>query len=276
MVRGNPQESLKSGSALAMVQAQAITYMSGLQQSATNLLQDVYTDIINIIKEFGDDAKTISIVGKFNRSQLVSFQKDDIGDIDRVVVDVSGALEQTVPGRMTIAQDLIQAGLIKKPEEYIAVIKTGLLDPMLEGENAELILIKSENENVTAGKEVVALVTDDHSLHIREHRCVLATPEARENPQLVQLMEQHIASHVQFLSDPSLQGLFAVLGYNTLAQATAPDAGQGYGSPPGTEDKTPANMPKNPATGQEWNPVDGGMNPVAAATNKKGGNPRGE
>jgi hypothetical protein len=36
------------------------------------------------------------------------------------------------------------------------------------------------------------------------------------------------------------------------------------------------NMPKNPATGEEWNPTDGGMNPVAGSQNKKGGNPRGE
>jgi len=131
VVRGNPQESLKSGSALAMVQSQAIQYISGLQQSCANLNQDVFTDIINILKEYADNEKTISIVGKYNRSMMVSFTGDKISKINRVVVDVAGALEQTVPGRMQMAQDLIAAQLIKSPEQYLAVVKTGNLDPLL-------------------------------------------------------------------------------------------------------------------------------------------------
>lgn len=267
VVRGNPQQSLKSGSALAMVQAQAISYMSGLQQSAINLQQDVFTDIINILKEYAQDEKTISIVGKYNRSQLIGFKGQDIKSINRIVVDVAGPMQQTVPGRMQIAQDLIQAGLIKKPEQYLAVIKTGNLDPLLQGENAQLILIKSQNQAVTQGKQLVALITDDHSLHIRQHRCVLATPQARQNVELVKAMQQHIASHVQFLSDPSLQPLFAVLGYNTLANAMMPQAGQGYGQQPNSQGQG-ANLPKNPQTGKQWNPQNGGLDPQ----NPTGGN----
>lgn len=273
VVRGNPQESLKSGAALALVQSQAIQYMSGLQQSYVALLQDVYTDIVNILKQNVKSPKTISIVGKFNRSQLISFQGESISEIDRVTFDVAGALEQTVSGRLTIGENLINSGLIKSPEEYLAVLKTGTLEPMLEGPNAELILIKSENENVADGKEIVALITDDHSLHIREHRCVLATPEARTNPKIVQAMEEHITQHVMFLSDPTLQPLFAVLGYNTLAGAMMPEVGQGYSQNAG---KGQPSMPKNPATGKEWNPEDGGLGNAASPTGTKGGGGTGE
>lgn len=143
VVRGDPPESLKSGSALALVQAQAITFSSGLQQSYAHLVEDVYTDMINILKKFAKTAKIVQIVGKFNRSMLQSFTGEDIDQINRVVVQVGSPLEQTVPGRMQIAQDLIQAKLIRTPEEYLNVIKTGSLDPMLEGDHAELILIKS-------------------------------------------------------------------------------------------------------------------------------------
>ena len=115
MVRGDPPESLKSGSALALVQAQAITFSSGLQQSYAHLVEDVYTDMLNILKKFAKNEKIIQIVGKYNRSMMQSFTGTDIDQINRVVVQVGSPLEQTVPGRMQIAQDLIQSGLITKP-----------------------------------------------------------------------------------------------------------------------------------------------------------------
>ena len=115
VVRGDPPESLKSGSALALVQAQAITFSSGLQSSYAHLVEDVYTDIINILKKFAKTKKIISIVGKYNRSMLQEFVGDDLSQLNRVVVQVGSPLEQTVPGRMQIAQDLIQAGLLRTP-----------------------------------------------------------------------------------------------------------------------------------------------------------------
>lgn len=57
----------------------------------------------------------ISIVGKYNRSMLKAFTGDMLSTINRVVVNIASPLEQTVPGRMQIAQDLIQAQLLKTP-----------------------------------------------------------------------------------------------------------------------------------------------------------------
>lgn len=71
--------------------------------------------MINILKKFANTNKIISIVGKYNRSMMQSFTGQDISKINRVIVQVGSPLEQTVPGRMQIAQDLIQSGLITKP-----------------------------------------------------------------------------------------------------------------------------------------------------------------
>ena len=43
VARGNPEASLQSGTALAMVQSQALQFMSGLQQSYIQLIEDVGT-----------------------------------------------------------------------------------------------------------------------------------------------------------------------------------------------------------------------------------------
>lgn len=257
VVRGDPPESLKSGSALALVQAQAITFSSGLQQSYAHLVQDVYTDMINIMKEYANNKKVISIVGKYNRSMLVDFLGSDVSEINRVVVNIASPLEQTVPGRMQIAQDLIQAKLLTKPQEYLNVIKTGNLDPLIEGDHAQLILIRSENESIASGQPVSAMVTDDHSLHIREHKAILATPEARTDPALVQLATEHMMEHIRFLSDPMIAPLLSVLGQQTMQMPQPQGQLPGAPSQPSGQGNQPR-LPTNPATKQPWNPQDGG------------------
>lgn len=108
------------------------------------------------------------------------------------------------------------------------------------------------------------MVTDDHSLHIREHRCVLATPESRQNPDLVANITAHMMEHVGMLADPMLAPLLQVLGQQTLGGMMPPPSGPQTGVPTGgkppqdpTKPKQPQ-MPKNPATKQPWNPEDGG------------------
>jgi len=270
VVRGDPPDSLKSGSALALVQAQAINYATPLQHSYVNLNEDVYTDILGILKDHADTKETITIVGKFNRSMLMDFTKDDLDNISRVQITPQPASEQNEAGRLTMAQDLIQSGILKTPEEYLSVVKTGNVDPLLEGDHAEMILIRSENENMSAGQNASVLITDDHSLHVREHRTILASPEARENPQLLANVTSHMAEHVKYLADPSLAPFLTVLGQTPLATALAPEVGQGYQEGPAAKapkqaqnnDAGPADgpsMPKNPATGETWNPTDGGQ-----------------
>lgn len=111
---------------------------------------------------------------------------------------------------------------------------------------------------------VYAMVTDDHSLHIREHRTVLATPESRENPDLVANITNHIMEHVSMLADPMLAPLLSVLGQATMAGAMQPppgDPGMGSGGAPkpaGPGGAKLPDLPKNPSTQQPWNPVDGG------------------
>lgn len=50
VTRGNPEASLKSGTALALVQSMAIQFMSRLQRSYVQLIEDVGAGIIDILK----------------------------------------------------------------------------------------------------------------------------------------------------------------------------------------------------------------------------------
>jgi len=200
VARGNPESSLKSGTALALVQSQALQFISGLQQSYIMLIEDIGTGLIQLLQDFASVPRVAEISGRTNRSKMKEFTSKSIDSINRVVVDVGNALANSTAGRVQMADNLMQMGLIQSPEQYFSVLNSGKLETMTEGQNNELLLIKSENEKLTEGDiDVIALATDKHSLHVREHMNVLADPELRLDPELTARVLAHIQEHINLL-----------------------------------------------------------------------------
>lgn len=256
-VRGNPEYSLKSGSALALIQSQAIQFASTLQESYAHLVEDVYTDMLGLLQKHADNPRQVVIIGKFNKPYIEDFKSEDIRGIKRVVVDAGPAVGQTLAYKTEVARDLLQNGLIKRPEEYLAVVNTGRLEPLLEGDNAELVLIQRENEYLKEGKLVHALPIDKHLLHIMEHRCAVADPESREDPARVQAISDHIMDHMQYLADPAFAPLMMVLGETPLSMAgmMEPGAAQGpAGKAPAPNEKEAEGAPPGPTEPQNEPP----------------------
>lgn len=206
VARGNPESSLKSGAALALVQSMALQFISGLQQSYVKLVEDVGTALINNLKDFASTPKVVALVGKNSRPYLKEFTGEDLKAINRVVVDLGNPLARTTAGRVQMAEQLLQMKLLKTPEQYFQIINTGKLDVAFEGEMNELLLIKSENEKMLEGKTPLVSPLDKHRMHIAEHKTVLADPDLRENPDLVKVVLDHIEEHLNALrnTDPEL------------------------------------------------------------------------
>lgn len=206
VARGNPEASLKSGNALALVQSQALQFISGLQQSYVKLIEDVGTSLIRMLKDFASTPRVVAIVGKNNRPLLKEFNGDDLSYVNRVVVDLGNPLSKTTAGRVQMAEQMLQMKIIKNPQQYFQVINTGRLDSMYEGDMMELLLVKSENEQLLEGKPIQAALLDAHRMHIMEHKSVLADPDLRRNAELVQLTLKHIQEHIDYLrnTDPDL------------------------------------------------------------------------
>jgi hypothetical protein len=225
VTRGNPEASLKSGTALALVQSMSLQYISGLQQSYVKLIEDVGTAIIQILKDFATTPKVIALVGKNNRPLLKEFTGEQISAINRVVVDVGNPLSRTTAGRVQMAEQMLQMNLIKSPEQYFQVINTGKIETMFEGEMNELLLIKSENEQMLEAKKVLVSPLDKHRLHINEHKAVLSDPDLRRDPDLVRLVLDHIEDHLNALreTDPALLQL--------VGEQPLPPLGQQQGMP---------------------------------------------
>lgn len=219
--RGDPESSLKSGTALALVQSMALQFASGLQQSYVKLIEDVGTGLVNILKDFAAVPRVAMIVGESNRAYLKEFTGDDLSSVNRVIVDAGNALAKTTAGRVQMADQLLQMGLIKTPEQYIGIINHGKIETMTDGIDRQLLLTKSENEKLIAGDMVMAVFTEPHSLHIREHRDILSDPDLKNDPDLVTRVQAHIQQHINLLrtTDPDT---LLMLGEQPLAPINAP------------------------------------------------------
>lgn len=206
VTRGKPDPQLRSGNALALLQSMSLQYVSKLQQSYVMLIEDVGTGVINILKDFASVPRVATIVGKTNRAYMDEFTGDDLSQVNRVIVDMGNPLANSAAGRVEMAEQLLQMGLIKTPEEYLTVMKTGQLDVMTEDTQNELFLIRAENERLMRGESVLAVYLDEHTKHIKEHRAVLSDPELRTNPELLNRVLGHIQEHVNLLKtvDPQL------------------------------------------------------------------------
>lgn len=228
VARGNPSDTqLKSGNALALVQSMTLQFMSGLQQSYVSTLEDIGTGIINILKDYAKVPRVAAIVGKANQTFMKEFTGDDLTSINRVVVDVGNPLSKTTAGRVEMAEQLLQMGAIKSAEHYFSVINTGQIDLLMEDTQSQLFLIKGENERLVDAQPVIAVFTDNHALHIKEHSTVLSDPDLRFNPELVKRVMDHINEHIELLRnvDPDILAI-------NMQQPLSPPGGSPANQPP--------------------------------------------
>jgi hypothetical protein len=251
--RGNPEASLKSGSALALVQSMAIQFNQPLQNSYVALLEDVGTATIQILKEYADAPRIIQIAGKRNRGIIQQeFTGSDVDSISRVQVQVGNPLSKTVSGRLAIAQDLLQNKIITTYQEYLMVLETGEIEPLTQGATSELLNLSSENELLLEGQPVPVLFTDNHVLHIQEHTSLASDPVVRSDPKLFGIISEHIMQHISQLSDPMYQNYRMLMGQPSMPPMTAPGAmpAQAQAPQPAATTMSAAGGPGNVVTPQ--------------------------
>lgn len=260
-----------SGAALALLSQQAIQFANGLQQGWISLIEDVGTLSVHILQRYANTKRVAVLTGKHNRPLLKEWSSMDLQGISRITIESGNALSKTASGRLTMADSLLQAGMIKRPEQYISVLTTGQLEPLYENEQRQLLLIRAENEKLSEGNQVRALLTDDHDAHILEHASVLSNPDIRDNSSspIVQFTLAHIQEHLS-LAQNMPPALAMLLKQMPLPQVPMQGPMQGGPQAPGqvpaevTDSTNPIteaaqrvnmpNFPKNPATGESYDP----------------------
>jgi hypothetical protein len=259
-----------SGALAALMTSTSVQNNSQEQANWTNFVQRCGNVMLAHIKKMPTPIR-IALAGNA-RSALVTTTEvsgTQVSGIERVIVTIGGALEQTDAGKYEIAVEALKNQWVKTPEQFQTVRDTGRLDALTEDLSNELLLIKSENERLAKCEQVVVLLTDDHRLHIKGHAAVTSSVTAREDPRVVQAAQAHIDAHIRALreTDPAI---LQILGQ----PAMTPPVQDGTGAPapgvpsttkpPQAEQKAQApSLPTNPATGQR--PKPNGTTPPALA-----------
>jgi hypothetical protein len=214
-VRGDPDKGMPA-QAMAFLQAQAIQFHSGLQKGFQRLREQVRTANIELLKRYANTKRVALISGKATGYMRREFTSDDLQGIDRVTVEAINPALRTMAGRKAIADELLQRGMLQTPQQYILLLTTGKLEPLYEGEEANLLRIRRNKELLQDGfglppvaigpdgmpmvdpvtglaqfaddgkQHVRPLKTDTHWMDIPEYLAVLAMPDARERPEVVQ------------------------------------------------------------------------------------------
>jgi hypothetical protein len=269
--RGVPPSADMSGTAMALLQFMAIQFNSGLQESFHRLLERGGDVMLDMLKRYVKTPKVAAIVGANDRYMIKSFVGDDLSQVQRVICESGNPLSRTLSGRVSMAQDLLQNGMIKRPQEYFNLLQTGRIEPMFDNEAKASIQIQAENEALLNGAPVKAMISDDPRLHIQDHLSLL--DGNREDAQLVSRVLAHVQDHIQVeaSADPVI---LQILGRQPLVMPQPPMGPQGPGAPSqpapqnlaaespvqqqANEVQQPS-LPTNPMTGNQFDPQTGGL-----------------
>jgi len=202
--RGQADEKITSGTMAALYASQAIHFNSRFQKAYAQFAGQLASGILYDLQDHPEDMRTGLVAGKGNRSYLKEFYGKDVNMIDRVTVSLGSAFLQTDAGKTQVAQDLLNSPSGLDPKEYLEVLETGTLEPLIEGPHREMMLIKGENEKLSDGGMAKAAISDDHPTHILEHKNVIADPGLRlsDDPKAGKIVTNtltHIAEHEQLM-----------------------------------------------------------------------------
>lgn len=231
VARGDPEKSLESGSALALVQAQAVQYSSDYQGQILAFESGVATDTIVLAQKCLKEEVEFAVVGD-EVATLDKFAGKALDQILRVDVEPVNPMTKTMAGRWQLGTFLAQTYPQQvTPQQIITMLGTGKLDPITDDVQSESRNIQRENELLSKGigpppkvpmldpmtgapvidpatgqpkmvrkgepgkQYVRALLTDNPSRHAKKHIALLDSPAARNNPAVVAAVLDHLDEH---------------------------------------------------------------------------------
>jgi len=207
-LRGQVDGGAKSGVAIATLTANAMEFINSISKTYNTCLEKTMGHAINCYKNFAKLPQYMTVTGKNNQTHSKEFTGKDIKNINGVKIIVASPMMQTIAGKIEIAEKLM--GLPKDLwPSYVSILEGRPLSELFKGSLSQNDLIFSENHNMIEGKQVIALATDDHPLHILEHSALLNDPIVRNSNEKIDEILKHIEEHVRLQkeTDPFLMAM---------------------------------------------------------------------
>ena len=140
-----------------------------------------------------------------------SIKARDILPSYKITVELVNPLANTIEGKLSIANLLIGAGVNLDSDAVLKVMQDGTLPA---GYYDNIVIddqVRRENTKMLMGFPVDALMSDEHWVHIRQHKKLLMKEEVRKNKMLVDIITGHIKEHNGFVENVVKSTLFSSL-----------------------------------------------------------------
>lgn len=204
-LRGDPERRM-SGSALSLLTARAIAYVSHMSNAYASAVTGIARSILAELKANADDERMIALLGPVGDAELIRFRGSDLDGVAAVHCQLAPPELSTAGGRQQVASELLVNQMIT-PEQYFNVLQTGRLPEVLKSADAQTQLVRWENEQMANGKEAPVLQSDMHEQHVIAHSEALASPDIRMDPEKRSRFEAHLAEHAAMAAPaPSAEG----------------------------------------------------------------------
>lgn len=248
VARGEPDSNLKSGAALALVQSLAVQFNSWFQSARILHREQAATALYRMVKRWMVSPRDVLVSGAGQSEYVRKVTRDNLEGVDAVTIEVGSPLMNQPAGRLEIADKLLaQPGMIKTPDEYIRIITTGRLDPMLKATESQLNTLAQENDMLQRGQMPTVRAGQDHATHVREHQALMG---ADVDPRVAQMIEAHCADHYTTWSQMP-QDLAALTGQSVMPPPPPmPVPGAATKPPPGPDAPPAPDAPEPPAPGR--------------------------
>lgn len=260
---GEAPTGTPNAQAWALLATAGVTANSGGQRDFVSSVRDVGQVILAAWKECADYKRKTAVIGVHGAAvpKQEEWDKQTLEPMGEVMVEIANPLSQTAAGRLQIEELYAKRGFILVPEQLQMLIETGSLKPLTQVLRDELIYIAWENEEMLKGEQLPVMITDSHQLHIREHKAVTFSAEARTNPAIVEAANAHIQQHIEMAvsTDPMILQLLGQAAPVAPAPPGMPGEEGPAGGPsaleqPGAPSQGPADIklpvaPTDPATG---------------------------
>jgi hypothetical protein len=218
VVTGEPSRGMPA-QAMALLRAQAVEFHSRLQAAYESMVERNRSNILKLFQLFARTERVAVIVGKGNAWASKSFSRASLGKVSRYACEPVNPATKTLAGRVAMAQPLLEAGKLTM-DAYLRVVATGRDEPVLDFTRNNSARIQQEKEMLMRGvgippvamgpmgpmldasglpvlmddgaEHIRPLITDTHWLDIPEALSVLATPSARERPEVTRAVSEYV------------------------------------------------------------------------------------
>ena len=233
-----------SGAKMALLAATSAQFSQGFQGSLRVGDEGCATHMLQTLQTHAKAPRVVTIAGRHNTYQAKRFTGDDINQVATVIVQAANPMRDSFVGRQQLVEWYMKIGVKMTPQNLWAVLNTGRMDQLWEGEQSEALLIRRENEILSDPESTeIPIVSpfDDHAMHLGRdgHGHVAANPDTRKDPRIAARLLAHQQQHIDALRnlDP---GLLMALGQKPMPPKPPP------GMPPGTPTVQPNAGPPGP------------------------------